>query len=255
MQLRTSVILGILLAPTALLASARAQALAPIQTTTVSIPGLKQPAQILVDPWGIPHIYAADETDAYLAQGFDAARLRLWQIDFWRRRGLGLLASTFGPAFLGYDRSARLFLDRADPNAAWAKYDPSVERDAAAFVAGVNAYIALVEHDPRMLPPEFVELGYRPEKWQPEDLLRVRLPPSGLESRVARAELACKGGLQFDSLRQQLTPAWKVEMPAGLDPCAVNFDELDDLFDADAHIVVTPAMLKAGLLPPRDSAT
>jgi penicillin amidase len=226
-----------------------AQAAPPIQTTIVSVPGLAQPAEILVDGWGIPHIYAANETDAYLAQGFDAARLRLWQIDFWRRRGLGLLASTFGPHFLGYDRAARLFLDRTDPKVAWANYDPSVARDAAAFTAGVNAYITLIDRNPELLPPEFVELGYRPERWRPEDLLRIGEPPSGLDSRVARAELACKGGLRFDSLRQKLTPPWKIEVPVGLDPCAINFDDLDTLFRADAHIVVTPAMLKAGLLP------
>lgn len=228
---------------------AQAETGPPIHTTTVSVPGLAQPAEILIDPWGIPHIYAGNETDAYIAQGFDAARLRLWQIDFWRRRGLGLLASAFGPQFLGYDRAARLFLDRTDPKAAWAKYSTAVVRDAAAFTAGVNVYIALVDRNPQLLPPEFAALGYRPDKWQPEDLLRIRLPPSGLASRVARAELACKGGLQFDSLRQQLSPPRKIEVPAGLDPCAITFDDLADLFRADQHIVVTPAMLKAGLLP------
>ncbi len=240
---------GVLLLLSVRPAPAQAQAGPPIQTTTISIPGLKQPAEILIDPWGIPHIYAGNEADAYMAQGFDAARLRLWQIDFWRRRGLGLLASTFGPQFLPYDHAARLFLDRTDPGTAWAKYDPSVVRDAAAFTAGVNAYIALVERNPALLPPEFVALGYRPNRWQPEDLLRIRLPPSELTSRVARAELACKGGLQFDSLRQQLSPPWQLEVPAGLDPCAISFDDLDDLFRADEHIAVTPAMLKAGLLP------
>lgn len=247
---RSSIALaGVLLLLSVRLAPAQPQAGPPIQTTTVSVPGLTQPAEILIDPWGIPHIYAGNEADAYMAQGFDAARLRLWQIDFWRRRGLGLLASTFGSQFLSYDRAARLFLDRTDPGTAWAKYDPSVVRGAAAFTAGVNAYIALVERNPALLPPEFVELGYRPERWQPEDLLRIRLPPSGLVSRVARAELACKGGLQFDSLRTQLSPPWKVEVPAGLDPCAISFDDLDDLFGADEPIAVTPAMLKAGLLP------
>lgn len=247
---RSSIALaGVLLLLSVRLAPAQPQAGPPIQTTTVSVPGLTQPAEILIDPWGIPHIYAGNEADAYMAQGFDAARLRLWQIDFWRRRGLGLLASTFGSQFLSYDRAARLFLDRTDPGTAWAKYDPSVVRGAAAFTAGVNAYIALVERNPALLPPEFVELGYRPERWQPEDLLRIRLPPSELVSRVARAELACKGGLQFNSLRTQLSPPWKVEVPAGLDPCAISFDDLDDLFGADEPIAVTPAMLKAGLLP------
>mgnify|MGYP003704671937 CR=1 FL=1 len=54
------------------------------------VDGLKEPAEIIVDRWGIPHIYAKSEHDVFLAQGFNAARDRLWQIDLWRRRGLGL---------------------------------------------------------------------------------------------------------------------------------------------------------------------
>ena len=56
------------------------------------VAGLKEPAEIIVDRWGIPHIYAKSEHDVFLAQGFNAARDRLWQIDLWRRRGLGLLS-------------------------------------------------------------------------------------------------------------------------------------------------------------------
>ncbi len=167
----------------------------PVQTTTVTVPGLAEPAEIRNDPWGIPHITAGSAADAYFVQGFDAARLRLWQIDFWRRRGLGRLSSVLGPGFLGYDRAARLFLDRTDPAEGWARYDPGVAQTAAAFTGGINAWIDLVQREPRLLPPEFEELGYRPEKWLPEDLLRIRDPPAGIANRVFRAELACNGGL------------------------------------------------------------
>ncbi|MBM3542235.1 MAG: penicillin acylase family protein, partial [Alphaproteobacteria bacterium] len=64
---------------------------------TLRIPGLADAVEILVDRWGIPHIYANSESDLFLAQGFNAARDRLWQIDTWRKRGLGLLAADLGP--------------------------------------------------------------------------------------------------------------------------------------------------------------
>ena len=41
--------------------------------------------EILIDSWGVPHIYASSTYDAFFAQGFNAARDRLWQIDLWRK--------------------------------------------------------------------------------------------------------------------------------------------------------------------------
>src|SRR5437660_2334278 len=72
--------------------------------SVTDVAGLKAPAEILVDVWGIPHLYAANEHDLFFLQGFNAARDRLWQIDLWRKRGLGLLAKDFGPAYVEQDR-------------------------------------------------------------------------------------------------------------------------------------------------------
>jgi penicillin G amidase len=62
--------------------------------------GLKAPVEILVDHWGVPHVYASTTYDAFFAQGFNVARVRLWQIDLWRRRGLGLLSEVFGSVYV-----------------------------------------------------------------------------------------------------------------------------------------------------------
>jgi acyl-homoserine lactone acylase PvdQ len=59
--------------------------------------GLKAPPQILVDGWRVPYVYAFSVDDTFFAQGFDAARDLLWQIDLWRR-GLELLAPFSGHA-------------------------------------------------------------------------------------------------------------------------------------------------------------
>jgi acyl-homoserine lactone acylase PvdQ len=77
------------------------------------------PVEILLDEWGVAHIYAASDTDVYFAQGFNAARQRLFQIDLWRRRGLGLLSEVFGPECLEQDRATRLFLYRGDMDVEW----------------------------------------------------------------------------------------------------------------------------------------
>ncbi|MCA4916846.1 MAG: penicillin acylase family protein, partial [Phenylobacterium sp.] len=83
-------------------------ALAPLRTAAAAPPppvearkvaGLAAPAEIRIDRWGVPHIYARSARDAFFVQGYNAARDRLWQIDLWRKRGLGLLARDFGPDF------------------------------------------------------------------------------------------------------------------------------------------------------------
>src|ERR1700761_4157520 len=94
---------------------------------TIPLPGLKQPVDILVDHWGVPHIYAKNEADLFFAQGFNVARDRLFQIDLWRRRGLGELAEVFGPAFVEQDKAARLFLYRGDMATEWQRYGPDAK--------------------------------------------------------------------------------------------------------------------------------
>jgi penicillin amidase len=132
---------------------------------TIHLAGLKQPVDILVDHWGVPHIYAANEADLFFAQGFNVARDRLFQIDLWRRRGLGELAEVFGPAFVEQDKAARLFLYRGDMKREWAAYSPDAESIAAQFAAGVNAYIRWLAAHPQQMPHEFKLLHYQRKTW------------------------------------------------------------------------------------------
>lgn len=185
------------------------------------VSGLKRPAQILVDRWGVPHIYAQTQDDVFFAQGFNAARDRLFQIDLWRRRGLGQMSSVFGTAFIEQDRATRLFLYRGDMKREWRAYGENAERIAASFVSGINAYIDSVAGDAKKLPFEFRQFGYAPEKWLAEDVVRIRSHglTRNLTSEVARAHVACKADLKADRIRAGLSPKWETSVPAGLDPC------------------------------------
>src|SRR5687767_16030987 len=95
------------------------------ETERHAVGGLAAPAEIRVDRWGVPHIKAASRGDAFFVQGFNAARDRLWQIDIWRKRGLGLLSADFGPGYLLQDRATRLFLYRGDMAIEWKSYGVS----------------------------------------------------------------------------------------------------------------------------------
>src|SRR5262249_25618488 len=156
---------------------------------------------------GVPHMYARNFDDAFFVQGFNAARDRLFQIDLWRRRGLGELAEVLGPGYVEQDRSARLFLYRGDMEKEWASYGQNPKRMAVGFVAGINAYIDWLAASPKQLPEEFKLLGYTPAKWNVSDVVRIRSHglTRNLTSEVARANMVCKAGLQnglkYDEIR------------------------------------------------------
>ncbi|MQA78005.1 MAG: penicillin acylase family protein [Streptosporangiales bacterium] len=192
------------------------------------VPGLTGPAEILVDRWGVPHVYASSRYDAFLVQGFNAARDRLWQLDFWRRRGLGLLADAFGAAYVEHDRAARLFLYRGDMHGEWLAYGSDTKRVCTAFVAGVNAYVRLTRDDPALLPPEFRDLAYEPALWSPEDVARIRSHGlfRNLRHEVARALVLRDFGPEVEELCRHWEPAGDLVVPEGLDLDAIPGDVL-----------------------------
>jgi len=128
----------------------------------------------------------------FWAQGFNVARDRLWQIDLWRRRGLGRLSEAFGPAYVDQDRASRLFLYRGDMAAEWRSYGPDAKQIATAFVAGINAFIEQIEDGPALLPIEFQKVGYRPARWEADDGVRIRpLCPSTVTLLARAPERPC----------------------------------------------------------------
>jgi penicillin G amidase len=204
------------------------------------VTGLRAPAEILTDPWGIPHIYASSTHDAFWAQGFQVARDRLWQIDTWRRRGLGLLAQVWGAEYAEQDRAARLFLFRGDMHAEWLAYASDTKDIATAFTAGINAYVTLTRESSR-LPLEFRELGYEPAFWAPSDVARIR--SHGLfynvTQEVARALMLRDFGPAVEELWRRREPGGELTVPEGLDLTVIPDDVLRDY-----TLAVLPAQLR-----------
>lgn len=206
------------------------------------VSGLTEPVEVLVDEWGVPHLYAANDHDVFFAQGFNVARDRLFQIDLWRRRGLGLLAEVFGQGCVVQDRAARLFLYRGDMAAEWRAYGEGTYEIASAFVAGVNCYIELCAADPTLLPEEFGLLGYRPVPWQPEDIARIR--SHGLyynvAQEVARAHTLARYGPAVEDLRRVREPAVDITVPDGLDLGSIPEDVLAVYLLATSPPIIPP---------------
>lgn len=223
---RVGVFVLVVMLAAGLVAPASGQAQAP---PGYVVRGLDAPARLVVDRWGVPHIYAHSTGDAYLAQGFNAARERLFQIDLWRRRGLGQLSEAFGPAYVEQDRATRLFLYRGDMRAEWESYGPDARRAATRFTQGVNAYLDWLDRHPEALPEEFRTLGHEPGRWRPEDIVRIRSHglTRNLTSEVARSKVACVAGVETDQVRVKLQPTRQTTVPDGYDPCALPDNVLD----------------------------
>jgi penicillin amidase len=134
-------------------------------SATVAIPGLDQPVDMLRDTWGINHIYAKTEHDLFVAQGYAAARDRLFQFELWRRQATGTVAEMLGRRELKRDIGARLHRFRGDLESELNWYHPHGASIINAYVAGVNAYIAEALRDPAKLPVEFKTLGITPAPW------------------------------------------------------------------------------------------
>ncbi|MDF2231305.1 penicillin acylase family protein [Albimonas sp. CAU 1670] len=187
-----------------------------------ALSGLAARAEIRVDRWGIPHIKAESLEDLFFAQGVNAARDRLWQIDLGRKRGLGRLAASFGSGYLEQDKAARAFLYRGSMEAEWAAYGEDAQAICTRFAEGINAWIDAIEAGEAPLPPEFALTETRPETWAPEDVVRIRthaLTRNAL-SEILRAQVLAKADPAADLMRKNLEP------PVDAGEAAAPLDEI-----------------------------
>ena len=152
------------------------------QQETLQLPGLRAPVEIVTDRWGINHIYAEHEADLFFAQGYAAARDRLFQFEVWRRQATGTVAEILGRRELERDIGARLHQFRGDMTTELNHYHDRGDQIIPAFVRGINAYIDQTAEHPDLLPVEFRVLGITPEHWTPEVVISRH---QGLVSNVS----------------------------------------------------------------------
>jgi penicillin G amidase len=138
------------------------------QPEVLQVEGLKAQVEILVDPWGVAHLYAQNEEDLFFAQGYSAARDRLFQFELWRRQATGTLSEILGSREVDRDIGARLLRFRGDLSQELNHYHPRGEHIIGAFVRGINAWIEQTRRDPTLLPLEFRLLQIEPGLWTPD---------------------------------------------------------------------------------------
>lgn len=132
------------------------------------VDGLNAPVEIIRDEWGVNHIYAENQHDLFFAQGYAAAKDRLFQFEIWRRQATGTVAEILGERELKRDIGTRLFKFRGDMTEEMNYYHEDGVEIITAYTDGVNAYIQEALKNPESLPIEFKALNILPEKWTPE---------------------------------------------------------------------------------------
>ncbi|MCP4724670.1 MAG: penicillin acylase family protein, partial [bacterium] len=131
------------------------------------LPGLIEDVEIIWDKRKVPHIFANNTHDLYLAQGYIIARDRLWQMEIQTHNAAGRLSEVLGAQTLNIDRfNRRIGLAYGAENAySEIQKDPEAGDAVEAFSEGVNAWINTL--DESTYPVEYKILGYSPEEWTP----------------------------------------------------------------------------------------
>ncbi len=224
-------------APASLVERARA-ALSPTKGE-VRVPGLQHEVTVLRDHWGVPHIYAQNQHDLFLAQGYVAAQDRLFQMELWKRSGQGRLAEVAGPATLPRDIYARLLRYRGPMEAEYASYAPDAKEILTAFTDGINAFIRERTQPGGVLPVEFRLAGFAPEPWKPEDCLNrvAAFAMTGNAKReLANAQLLNALGPDQAAALLTLDPPVKLEAPPGTDYSGLSASLLAELVGSDTRV-------------------
>lgn len=135
----------------------------------LSVKGLNDKVTVIYDKLLIPHVFASNNDDLYLTQGFITAIHRLWQMEFQTHAAAGRISELIGPGkdsvILNYDRKQRrLGMVYAAENALKGMEKNSILKQAIEkYTAGVNQYISSLSY--KDLPLEYKLMDYEPEPW------------------------------------------------------------------------------------------
>jgi len=143
------------------------QSTKPSYEGQLNLEGLKDKVEVKYDTYGIPHIYAKNEEDAYMALGYVHAQERLFQMEMIRRVATGTLSEILGADLLDVDKLFRtLGVEEKSKeftkqfNASNATYKIAAE----AYYKGINSFI---KNGPT--PIEFTIIGIPKREFSIED--------------------------------------------------------------------------------------
>lgn len=142
----------------------------PDYNATIELSKLHKPVKIYWGPYGVPHIYAKNKHDLYMALGYVHAQDRLWQMTLSQLAAQGRFAEFFGKELLPIDKFQRTIGFWRIAKKIESRMPDSLHNILEAYAAGVNQYVALHRKE---LPIQFALTGVEPIPWTPTHTLAL----------------------------------------------------------------------------------
>jgi len=200
----------------------------PIAHGSLALRGISGSIEISRDRWGVPHIRAGSEADAWFGLGFCHGQDRAFQLESLLRLVRGTVAEVVGVDAIALDRlSRRIGFHRSAARQLPVLSDgvrASVEAYANGVTAGETAGL-------RHRPHELVLLRRRPTAWTAADVLAVGklqacLMVSCWDTELARLRILADDGAEaLAALDPSYPPNHPVTAPPGA-PAGAAIDRL-----------------------------
>lgn len=205
----------------------------------IQVAGAAGEVVIRRDRWGVPHVDARSEADAWFGLGFCHGQDRAFQLESLVRVIRGTLAELAGPDGLAVDRLSRRIGFRRSALRQLPVLEPDVLANVESYSAGVNEGVV---KGLRRRPHELVLLRGRATAWDAADVLGMSklmalLLPANWDSELARLKIVQLDGP--DALRA-LDPAYPQWLPVTSPPGTAAGPAVDRLAgDLDRFLAVT----------------
>ena len=199
----------------------------PEYESSHKLTGLNDPVNIYWDDYGVPHVFASNELDLYMALGYAHAQDRLWQLTLNQMYVEGRFAE-----FLGEDL---IELDRFSRTIGFWRIAGELEKQAEsrelqilqAYSNGINQFI---EANKNRLPIEFSLVEMNPMPWTPRHSYAMSRA-LGWELNVSWWSKVMLGFLETELPKEaliELFPEWHTSHNVSFRP--QNPDSISDQF-------------------------
>ena len=136
-----------------------------LDDTEIFVPELRYNVTVYRDNWGVPHIYARRNSDAYYAWGYVMAQDRMFEMDMFRRAVSGRLSELQGSSTLDQDILMRRLGMYKIGEKSLQNVPSDILESVEQFANGVNRYIADLEV-PTTVPFEYKVLNSMGLPWE-----------------------------------------------------------------------------------------
>ena len=211
----------------------------PVTEGELQLEQLNAPVTIRRDDYGVPHISAGNDWDAWFSLGFCQGQDRSFQLEMINRSVRGTLSEAIGTDGLSVDRLSRRVGFKRAAEEHFDHLDEDIRLMLEAFAAGVNAGR---ESGLTRRAHEFALLRFNSTPWEASDslgylkLMSMMISNNWAEE-LARYQILIRDGKEsLDALEPDIDPELPVSNPPGANPEASAVQLMDEAQKIIEHL-------------------